>query len=259
MHGINYFHGFYIKCALKISRRIILLGDLNYRLNLSYEMTHELISKQDWDRMFKVDQVIQISKYMHYLHRVSSSYFFPWQLKKELGKGCTFDGWVEGPIIFPPTYKYEFNSEKYVSDATKSGRRTPAWYAPPFVYEIHSSSCNHSTRHQTWGYVYRNKEINILTCLYRCDRILSYGKGTRLLSYKRAELMLSDHRPVTAVYMAEVEVVCHKRLQRANIQQCRGSGSPWAWKFPSSSSNQDDAMQCQCLISEVVIKIQLHS
>ena len=60
-----------------------------------------------------------------------------------------------------------------------------------------------------------NKEINILTCLYRCDRILSYGKGTRLLSYKRAELMLFNHRPVTAVYMAEVEVVCRRRLQRA--------------------------------------------
>ncbi|XP_066365546.1 type IV inositol polyphosphate 5-phosphatase 3-like [Miscanthus floridulus] len=132
--------------------RIILLGDLNYRLNLSYETTHELISKQDWDGLLKMDQ-----------------------LKKELGKGCTFDGWVEGPIIFPTTYKYEFNSEKYVSDETKSGRRTPAW----------------------------------------CNNILSYGKGTKLLSYKRAELgPLSDHRPVTVVYMAEVEVVCRRRLQR---------------------------------------------
>nr|CAB3464612.1 unnamed protein product [Digitaria exilis] len=98
-----------------------------------------------------------------------------WQLKKELGKGCAFDGWVEGAISFPPTYKYEFNSEKYVSDATKSGRRTPAW----------------------------------------CDRILSYGKGTRVLSYKRAELTFSDHRPVTAIYMADVEVFVHRKFQRA--------------------------------------------
>ncbi|CAL4909302.1 unnamed protein product [Urochloa decumbens] len=132
--------------------RIIWLGDFNYRLNLSYERTHELISKQDWDGLFEKDQ-----------------------LKKELGKGRTFDGWVEGAISFPPTYKYEFKSEKYVSDATKSGRRTPAW----------------------------------------CDRILSYGKGTRLLSYKRAELTFSDHRPVTAVYMADVEVFVHRKFQRA--------------------------------------------
>ncbi|PVH62077.1 hypothetical protein PAHAL_3G200000 [Panicum hallii] len=132
--------------------RIILLGDLNYRLNLSYEMTHKLISKQDWDGLFEKDQ-----------------------LKRELGKGCTFDGWIEGSISFAPTYKYEFNSKKYVSDASKSGRRTPAW----------------------------------------CDRILSYGKGTRLLSYKRAELTLSDHRPVTAFYISEVEVLVHRKFQRA--------------------------------------------
>lgn len=49
----------------------------------------------------------------------------------------------------------------------------------------------------------------------RCDRILSYGKGMRLLSYRRTELKLSDHRPVTATYMAEVEVFSHRKLQRA--------------------------------------------
>ncbi|RLN00923.1 hypothetical protein C2845_PM06G00540 [Panicum miliaceum] len=50
---------------------------------------------------------------------------------------------------------------------------------------------------------------------HECDRILSYGKGTRLLSYKRAELTFSDHRPVTAVYMADVEVFVHRKFQRA--------------------------------------------
>lgn len=49
----------------------------------------------------------------------------------------------------------------------------------------------------------------------RCDRILSYGRGMRLLSYRRAELKLSDHRPVTAIYMAEVEVFSSRKLQRA--------------------------------------------
>ncbi|RWV96112.1 hypothetical protein GW17_00041207 [Ensete ventricosum] len=49
----------------------------------------------------------------------------------------------------------------------------------------------------------------------RCDRILSFGKAMRLLDYRRFELKLSDHRPVTAVFMAEVEVFCHRKLQRA--------------------------------------------
>ncbi|XP_015693263.1 type I inositol polyphosphate 5-phosphatase 1-like isoform X1 [Oryza brachyantha] len=138
--------------AILDHERIIWLGDLNYRINLSYERTHEFISKQDWDGLFEKDQ-----------------------LKRELSKGRTFDGWTEGVVSFPPTYKYEFNSENYVSDEPKSGRRTPAW----------------------------------------CDRILSRGKGIRLISYRRGELKLSDHRPVTAVYTADVEVLCHRKLQKA--------------------------------------------
>lgn len=37
----------------------------------------------------------------------------------------------------------------------------------------------------------------------------------KLLNYKRIELKLSDHRPVIATYLAEVEVFSPRRLQRA--------------------------------------------
>lgn len=37
----------------------------------------------------------------------------------------------------------------------------------------------------------------------------------RLLSYRRSEVKLSDHRPVTASYMVEVEVFSPRKLQRA--------------------------------------------
>ncbi|URE47803.1 type I inositol-1,4,5-trisphosphate 5-phosphatase [Musa troglodytarum] len=132
--------------------RIFWLGDLNYRVDLSFEKTHELIASGNWTLLAERDQ-----------------------LKRELKKGRAFDGWTEGVMNFPPTYKYEFNSTNYVGDDQKGGRRNPAW----------------------------------------CDRILSFGKGVRLLDYKRAELKLSDHRPVTAVFMAEVEVFCHRKLQKA--------------------------------------------
>ncbi|BAF05986.1 type IV inositol polyphosphate 5-phosphatase 3 [Oryza sativa Japonica Group] len=132
--------------------RIIWLGDLNYRINLSYEKTHEFISMKDWNGLFQNDQ-----------------------LKREFKKGHLFDGWTEGVISFPPTYKYKVNSEKYTSDEPKSGRRTPAW----------------------------------------CDRILSFGKGMRLQAYRTVDIRLSDHRPVTAVYTSDVEVFCPKKLQRA--------------------------------------------
>ncbi|XP_075082504.1 type IV inositol polyphosphate 5-phosphatase 3-like isoform X2 [Nicotiana tabacum] len=132
--------------------RIIWLGDLNYRINLSYERTRELISKKDWCQLIESDQ-----------------------LSKEFKKGRAFDGWSEGTLNFPPTYKYEVNSEKYCGEDPKAGRRNPAW----------------------------------------CDRILSFGKGIRLLSYGRSELKFSDHRPVSATYMVEVEVFSPRKLQRA--------------------------------------------
>ncbi|KAL3655172.1 Inositol polyphosphate phosphatase, catalytic domain ues [Castilleja foliolosa] len=133
--------------------RIIWLGDLNYRINLPYERTRELISKKDWSTLLERDQLI-----------------------KELRKGRAFDGWSEGTLNFAPTYKYECNSESYRGEDPKAhGRRTPAW----------------------------------------CDRILSFGTGMKLLRYKRSELKFSDHRPVTATYMVEVEVFSPRKLQRA--------------------------------------------
>ncbi|XP_010268606.1 PREDICTED: type IV inositol polyphosphate 5-phosphatase 3-like isoform X2 [Nelumbo nucifera] len=132
--------------------RIIWFGDLNYRINLSYEKTLELISKNEWSELAERDQLL-----------------------REIREGHTFGGWIEGTLNFPPTYKYEDNSEKYCGEDPKAGKRTPAW----------------------------------------CDRVLAFGNGMRLLTYKRTEQMLSDHRPVTAIYMAEVEVFCHKKLQRA--------------------------------------------
>ncbi|KAL9449532.1 hypothetical protein AB3S75_011455 [Citrus x aurantiifolia] len=132
--------------------RIIWLGDLNYRINLPYEKTRELISKKQWSKLAESDQLL-----------------------RELRKGRAFDGWSEGTLIFAPTYKYELNSEKYYGEDPKVGRRNPSW----------------------------------------CDRILSYGKGMRLLNYRRNEIKMSDHRPVTATYMAEVEVFSPRKLQRA--------------------------------------------
>ncbi|PKA46811.1 Type I inositol 1,4,5-trisphosphate 5-phosphatase 1 [Apostasia shenzhenica] len=143
--------------AIQDHERIIWFGDLNYRIDLSYEKTHELIAKNNWSELIEKDQ-----------------------LKRELKKGRAFDGWTEGIINFPPTYKYEFNSTEYIARDSQAGRRTPAW----------------------------------------CDRILTFGKGLKLLSYRRSELKLSDHRPVTAMLLSEVEVFSHRKLQRALTLTC---------------------------------------
>ncbi|XP_062214353.1 type I inositol polyphosphate 5-phosphatase 4-like [Phragmites australis] len=130
--------------------RIIWLGDLNYRIALSYCSAKVLVEMHNWKQLLEKDQ-----------------------LRIEQRCGRVFQGWKEGRIYFPPTYKYSFNSDRYSGDGVrpKEKRRTPAW----------------------------------------CDRILWYGNGLMQLSYVRGESRFSDHRPVYSIFMAEVEIVRQRR------------------------------------------------
>ena len=86
--------------------RIIWLGDLNYRVALSYEETRVLLEDNDWDTLLEKDQ-----------------------LNIERDAGRVFTGFKEGRIVFAPTYKYSQNSDSYAGETVKSKkkRRTPAW------------------------------------------------------------------------------------------------------------------------------------
>ncbi|KAK3128766.1 hypothetical protein QOZ80_6BG0466050 [Eleusine coracana subsp. coracana] len=86
--------------------RMIWLGDLNYRMSLSYEDTRTLLEENDWDALLEKDQLI---------------------IEREAGR--VFRGWKEGKISFAPTYKYTHNSDAYAGETVKSKkkRRTPAW------------------------------------------------------------------------------------------------------------------------------------
>ncbi|KAK4756124.1 hypothetical protein SAY87_009881 [Trapa incisa] len=86
--------------------RIIWLGDLNYRIALSYSETKKLMEANEWDALLDKDQ-----------------------LKIERESGRVFKGWKEGKIFFAPTYKYSNNSDAYAGETVKSKnkRRTPAW------------------------------------------------------------------------------------------------------------------------------------
>ncbi|URE02973.1 endonuclease exonuclease phosphatase family domain containing protein, partial [Musa troglodytarum] len=139
--------------------RILWLGDLNYRIALSYNEARTLLEDNDWDSLLGRDQ-----------------------LKMEREAGRVFDGWKEGKIYFAPTYKYSYNSDAYAGETTKSKkkRRTPAW----------------------------------------CDRILWYGEGIEQLQYFREESRFSDHRPVCAVFLAQVEASSHGRCRKGYSSVC---------------------------------------
>uniref|UniRef100_A0A0D9WHY8 Inositol polyphosphate-related phosphatase domain-containing protein n=1 Tax=Leersia perrieri TaxID=77586 RepID=A0A0D9WHY8_9ORYZ len=86
--------------------RVIWLGDLNYRISLSYEDTKKLLTENNWDALFEKDQ-----------------------LNIERKSGRVFKGWSEEKIYFAPTYKYSSNSDSYAGETatSKKKRRTPAW------------------------------------------------------------------------------------------------------------------------------------
>ncbi|GMH09248.1 hypothetical protein Nepgr_011089 [Nepenthes gracilis] len=132
--------------------QIFWFGDLNYRINMLDTEIRRLLADKQWDKLIHNDQLV-----------------------KELCSTHVFDGWKEGLINFPPTYKYEINSDRYVGDDPKGEKkRSPAW----------------------------------------CDRILWFGKGIKQHFYERAEIKLSDHRPVISMFSVEVEVLDHRKLQR---------------------------------------------
>ncbi|XP_061366991.1 type I inositol polyphosphate 5-phosphatase 4-like [Gastrolobium bilobum] len=135
--------------------RIIWLGDLNYRIALSYRSTKALVEMHNWKALLENDQ-----------------------LCIEKRQGRVFEGWNEGKIYFPPTYKYSNNSDRYAGDErhSKQKRRTPAW----------------------------------------CDRILWYGRGLHQLSYVRGESRFSDHRPVYGIFLAEVESISRNQIKKSS-------------------------------------------
>uniref|UniRef100_A0A0D9VX49 Inositol polyphosphate-related phosphatase domain-containing protein n=1 Tax=Leersia perrieri TaxID=77586 RepID=A0A0D9VX49_9ORYZ len=86
--------------------RIIWLGDLNYRIALSYRSVKALVEMHNWQQLLEKDQL---------------------QIEQRYGR--VFSGWNEGRIYFPPTYKYSYNSDRYAGDDMRPNekRRTPAW------------------------------------------------------------------------------------------------------------------------------------
>nr|KYP61253.1 Type I inositol-1,4,5-trisphosphate 5-phosphatase CVP2 [Cajanus cajan] len=105
------------------------------------------------------------------------------QLIMELNTGNMLRGWHEGEINFAPTYKYCPNSDIYYGccyhGKKAEKRRAPAW----------------------------------------CDRIVWYGEGLKQLEYSRIESKLSDHRPVKAMFTAEVRVFLSENLQNLFLSE----------------------------------------
>lgn len=100
------------------------------------------------------------------------------QLLREIkyNRACRFRGFSEGVLSFPPTYKYDPHTNDY---DTSEKRRSPAW----------------------------------------CDRVLwrsMVSTRVKQVHYKRYEVDVSDHRPVSAAF--EVVIKSLEREERGKVK-----------------------------------------
>jgi hypothetical protein len=95
------------------------------------------------------------------------------QLNFAMTSGAAFSDYIEGPIVFRPTYRYDVGTDNY---DTSEKMRIPAWTG--------SSLSGHlSYNHMSFFF-----SSNV-------DRVLYRGSRLDLSVYSRAELKGSDHRP----------------------------------------------------------------
>ncbi|KAK6461142.1 inositol-1,4,5-triphosphate 5-phosphatase [Scheffersomyces coipomensis] len=80
---------------------VIWLGDFNYRISLPHKTVMDLIDDKNYPKLFEFDQ-----------------------LNKEMANGESFPYFAESEIKFPPTYKFNNESNEY---DTSEKQRIPAW------------------------------------------------------------------------------------------------------------------------------------
>ncbi|KAJ7165620.1 Endonuclease/exonuclease/phosphatase [Mycena crocata] len=136
---------------------VFLNGDLNYRIDQRRENIISAVRANEIESLLAHDQLLKEIKY---------------------NRGCRLRGFMEGPLTFPPTYKYDRNSTEY--DSSEKAR-APAW-------------CDR--------------------VLWR-TRIPS---RVQQLHYQRYEASVSDHRPVSAAFKFTVKSIRHEVRQKAKAE-----------------------------------------
>ena len=140
---------------------------MNFRVESSIENAKELVNRKEYNKLFDLDQLNQIIK------------------RNEI----TFNNFKEMKINFPPTYKFDLNTDNYDTSAKK--RFFIDFYR--FLYYIVKLNC-YPNRVPSW-----------------CDRILyktneesttndcSGVEYDHIINYKQ-----SDHKPVYGIFKVKV-------------------------------------------------------
>ncbi|KAK2763206.1 hypothetical protein FQN54_009842 [Arachnomyces sp. PD_36] len=137
----------------------IINGDLNYRIDsIPRNTVIEAVKARNLPKLLDRDQLLA---------------------SRRKNPGFRLRSFIEAPITFAPTYKYNVGTDEY---DTSEKRRAPAW----------------------------------------CDRILYRGVGRiKQLEYRRHEIQVSDHRPVSGTFKLRVKTITPKK-RMATWESCQG-------------------------------------
>lgn len=161
-------------------------GDFNYRIDLENDKCKFIAAERDFKTLLQSDQLTVSRK-----------------------DGKIFEGYVEGNINFPPTYKYDMNSDDY---DTSEKNRIPA-YTDRILFKRNST----------------NPKVTYDPS--------NYGK---IVYYGRAELKSSDHRPVSAVIQVDVDTVIEDRRSAVLKDVLTELGPPDATVILNASDSLDE-------------------
>ena len=143
-----------VAMKLGLIRDYQLNGDLNYRIDQRRDTTIAAVQSGQLDFLLQHDQLLKEVRY---------------------NRSFRLHTFVEAPITFPPTYKYDRRSSEY---DTSGKSRVPAW-------------CDR--------------------ILYRTRN----SERVQNLHYRRYEANVSDHKPISAAFRITVKSVDHSARSRA--------------------------------------------
>ncbi|VDN29475.1 unnamed protein product, partial [Dibothriocephalus latus] len=161
-------------------------GDMNYRIGLSKD------ASKDPSFIDKVKSLVQQNRLLD-LHRLD-------QLSEQRRIAGLFEGYSEGFLLFPPTYKYAILQDEYDSSLEKP--RVPSWTDRIFW------------RCAKLNFGGRSDSPNGSLPSAQSELGIADEVSNSLLAYCRAELKISDHRPVGALFDVDVLLVDREKRRR---------------------------------------------
>ncbi|XP_065175283.1 synaptojanin-1-like [Sycon ciliatum] len=198
-------------------------GDFNYRIDLPIDDVKQLVASRDFEPLQKADQ-----------------------LRKQMKEAKVFQGYSEGVPNFIPTYKYDLFSDDF---DTSEKSRIPAWTDrvlwkhkayPSFVDIVDSEDPDSDVTYSSSS-TEEDSRVSVSSLSISSNEPSCPFNHGSLAYYGRAELKISDHRPVVAVVDVEVEKVnlSRRNATHKKVEDLLGPADPTIIVHPHTGSYLD--------------------